>query len=184
MSKPFQKPRRFPDLRQIDPAVEGRIHHGRARHGRKERKKERKEAERRKAQFHQPPHLQGAARVQRDAHAFRRSTAVLVQGTHASQGLSSGPGFAERSAKDGRGLPPAPAPVTASTSRAGHGAGRHDVRCRPGAMVTSPCPRAPQPAPPDGVTGRRPCKRARWAFLVRRAARIQEIPPSGAIPLI
>ncbi len=42
--------------------------------------RERKEAERRKAQRLQVPHLQGAARVQRDAHAFRRSTAALARG--------------------------------------------------------------------------------------------------------
>jgi hypothetical protein len=40
--------------------------------------------------------------------ACRRSTAALVQGTHASQGLSFGPGFAERSANKRRLTPPAP----------------------------------------------------------------------------
>jgi hypothetical protein len=39
-----------------------------------------------------------AARALQGAHAFRRSTAALVQGTRASQGLSTGPGFAERGA--------------------------------------------------------------------------------------
>jgi len=51
---------------------------------------------------------------------------------------------AQRQAPIGGGvLPPAPAPVAASTSHAGHGAGRHDVRNRPGATVTSRRPRAP-----------------------------------------
>ena len=51
-----------------------------------------------------------------------------------------------------------------STSRTGRNAGPHDARSRPGAAVTSRRARAPQPAPPDGVTGRRPCKRARLSF--------------------
>jgi hypothetical protein len=76
------------DLRQIDPAVEGRIHHGRARHGADNARKK-KEAERRKAQCHAPPRLH-AARVQRDAHAFRRSTAALARGTIHPQGSASG----------------------------------------------------------------------------------------------
>ncbi len=154
MSKPSQKPRRQkPDLRQINPAVAGRSNHDRTR-----RTKRKQNAERRCC-------LTAALSARRaackSALASRRSTAALVQGTHASQGLSLGPGFAEHGAKNGRGLPPAPAPVAASTSRAGHGAGRHDVRSRPGATVTNPCPRAPHPALPAGVTGWPPCKEAR-----------------------
>ena len=39
------------------------------------------------------------------------------------------------------------ATLPASTSRAGHSAGRHDTRSRPGAEVTSRRPRAPHPVP-------------------------------------
>ena len=73
-----------------------------------------------------------AARALQGAHAFRRSTAALAQGTHASQGLSFGPCFAE----------PAPSQAGVSrrrrprlqrgTSRAGPSAGRRDVQSRPG----------------------------------------------------
>ncbi len=35
--------------------------------------------------------------------------------------------------------------------------------------MTSPCPRAPQPAPPDGVTGRRPFGERDAALSTRRA---------------
>jgi len=45
-------------------------------------------------------------------------------------------------------------------------------------------PRAPQPAPPALVTGRRPCKGARCTLLVRRGVWIQEIPADAVIPLM
>ena len=48
----------------------------------------------------------------------------------------------------------------------------------PGSKGDEPLPAGTALAPPDGVTGRRPCKRASQVFLVRRAMRIQEIPPS------
>jgi hypothetical protein len=122
LARQSQKPRRNPNLRRMIPAVEDRNHQDRTRHAvaRIERSEIRgrssgfiaapgfhfvqpgllkslpatkKEAERRKAQCLQPPHLRAARAQKRRAHAFRRSTAALVQRTHASQGLSSGPGF-------------------------------------------------------------------------------------------
>jgi hypothetical protein len=195
MSRPF--PRTSPrfGLRQIDPAVEGRIHHGRARHGRKERKKERKQnAERRNFTNLRTPTFILPVRGRTKEGARRAPSGTRTPSGVPLWLLSKGLTHPKDSASDqasrsaapvsGGVIPPAPAPVTASTSRAGHGAGRHDVRCRPGAKATSPCPRAPQPAPPDGVTGRRPCKKAGWAFLARHAARDQEIPPAQSISLI
>jgi hypothetical protein len=147
------------------------------------RKKEKKEAERRKTLFH---NLRACAR--RASGGTRTPSGVprrlLSKGLTHPKDSASDQASRDRHPKQRASLRPAPAPVTASTSRAGHSAGRHDVRCRPGAKVTSPCPRAPQPAPPDGVSGRRPCKRARSAFLVRRTARDQAIPPAGNMRLI
>jgi hypothetical protein len=60
------------------------------------------------------------------AHACRRSTAALTQGSISSQRLSFRPGFL------GRGLhgryPPSPVPVQGCTSHPGHNAGRHDAQ--------------------------------------------------------
>ena len=69
-----------------------------------------------------------------------------------------GPGFAAL-APDGGGLPPAPTPVTASTSHAGHSAGGHDVRYRPSATGTNPllagtASRSRQPESPSDVLAR------------------------------
>jgi hypothetical protein len=144
MRKPRQGLRRNSDLRQIDPAVEGRRNHDRARR----KIKNKKEAERRQT-------------LLLNRFAFRQSARPADKFTQSAQPICKarspvgvprrlfprdsriprrdfGPGFAERSAIDGGGLPPAPAPVAASTSRAGHGAGRHDARSRSGAEVTSP----------------------------------------------
>jgi len=85
---------------------------------------------------------------------------------------------------DGGGIPPAFAPVPASTSHAGHNAGRHDVRAARVQRGRTLCPRAPQPAPPAGVTGRRPFKQAGYTLLVRWAGRVQEIPSAAFICLI
>ena len=63
-----------------------------------------------------------------------------------------------------------PVPVPVSTSHAGHCAGRlmpDAARVQRGRTL---CPRAPQPAPPAGVTGRRPFKQAGCTLLVRRGA--------------
>ena len=74
--------------------------------------------------------------------AFHRGSSL---GTHASQGAASDQ--VSRSGAPIRGgvLPPAPAPVAASTSHAGHNAGRHDVRNRPGTACNSVRGRRPRP---------------------------------------
>ena len=81
---------------------------------------------------------EGAARLP----AFHRGSSL---GTHASQGAASDQ--VSRSGAPIRGgvLPPAPAPVAASTSHAGHNAGRHDVRNRPGTACNSVRGRRPRP---------------------------------------
>jgi hypothetical protein len=79
-----QKPRRHPNLRQINPGSGG-PDQSRSGAARTERTKERKEAERRKAQFLKPPRLR-AARTLQGAHAFRRSTAVLAKGSFLARG--------------------------------------------------------------------------------------------------
>jgi hypothetical protein len=93
-----------------------------------------------------------------------------AQGTHASPGAISDQ--ASRSQHhDGGDLPPASAPVTASTSHTGHSAGGHDVRNRPGAAATNPPPAGTASrSPPAIVTGRRPCtwsERPALLFLAR-----------------
>ena len=61
--------------------------------------------------------------------------------------VQPGPGFAEQAPVDGGGIPPAFAPVPASTSHAGHNAGRHDVRAAREQMGTNPLPAGTAPAP-------------------------------------
>ena len=93
--------------------------------------KNKKEAERRKTLFRNHRSLAGCGTPppsREGEHAFRRSTAALARGTHASQRLSFGPGFTGQTPKAAGFTPPAPAPLAASTSRAGPNAGRHDVR--------------------------------------------------------
>lgn len=75
-------------------------------------------------------------------------------------------------------------PSPASTSRAGHCAGRIDAQAARVRRGRTLHPRAPQPAPPALVTGRRPCKGARCTLLVRRGVWIQEIPADAVIPLM
>ena len=94
----------------------------------------------------------GAARAQRGAHAYRRSTAALAA---ANQRHRSAPGALPGTwLKDGR-YPPPPVPVQRSQSQTGHDAGRALSRSRPGAMVTSLRPREPRslrrPVSPAGV---------------------------------
>src|SRR5581483_11970052 len=97
-------------------------------------------------------HPAGRARLS----AFHGGSAL---GTHASQGAASDQ--VSRSWRlDGGGLPPAPAPVTASTSHTGHSAGGHDVRYRPSATGTNPllagtASRSRQPESPSDVLARR-----------------------------
>ena len=93
-----------------------------------------------------------------------------AQGTHASSGAASDQ--ASRSQRhDGGDLPPASAPVTASTSHTGHSAGGHDVQNRPSTEATKPPPAGTASrSPPAIVTGRRPCtwsERPALLFLAR-----------------
>src|ERR1700722_15612077 len=73
--------------------------------------------------------LRARPRVQRDALAFRRSTAALAEAL--TPQLSSGPRFLEPPGANGRTLPGASA---ASSSRTGRSAGRAGPRSRPGAV--------------------------------------------------
>src|SRR5581483_9720827 len=96
-------------------------------------------------------HPAGRARLS----AFHGGSAL---GTHASQGAVSDQ-VSRRWRLDGGGLPPAPTPVTASTSHAGHSAGGHDVRYRPSATGTNPlragtASRSRQPESPSDVLAR------------------------------
>ena len=143
----------------------GRMHHDRARRT-KERTEIKKEAERRKAQG-QPPHLQGAARVQRDAHAFRRSTAALAKGTIHPQGsaqamlpetwperpvLYGRPNRGAETLRFSTGITrAAPVPVQRSTSRAGPSAGRMMPK-PPECDSDEPPPAGTALAPPAAVT--------------------------------
>ena len=104
-------------------------------------------------------HPAGRARLS----AFHGGSAL---GTHASQGAVSDQ-VSRRWRLSGGGLPPAPTPVSASTSHAGHSAGGHDVRYRPSATGTNPlragtASRSRQPESPSdvlarGARGRRFC---------------------------
>src|SRR6185312_9654266 len=96
-------------------------------------------------------HPAGRARLS----AFHGGSAL---GTHASQGAVSDQ-VSRRWCQGGGGLPPAPAPVSASTSHAGHSAGGLDVRYRPSATGTNPllagtASRSRQPESPANVLAR------------------------------
>ena len=96
-------------------------------------------------------HPAGRARLS----AFHGGSAL---GTHASQGAVSDQ-VSRRWRLSGGGLPPAPTPVTASTSHAGHSAGGLDVRYRPSATGTNPlragtASRSRQPESPADVLAR------------------------------
>jgi hypothetical protein len=80
-----------------------------------------------------PTALRARPRVQRDALAFRRSTAALAEAL--TPQLSSGPRFLEPPGANGRTLPGASA---ASSSQTGHSAGRAGPRSRPGAECVVP----------------------------------------------
>src|SRR3984957_20285466 len=89
--------------------------------------------------------LRAKPRVQRDALAFRRSTAALAEAL--TPQLSSGPRFLEPPGANGRTLPGASA---ASSSRTGHSAGRAGPEA---ARVRSVSfrPRGPLPLPQSGA---------------------------------
>ncbi len=160
ISTPF--PKTSPHSRPLsdDPAVESRNHHDRvaARKPKTNERTKEKEAERRKAQV-LAPHLQGAARVQRDAHAFRRSTAAPAKGTAhpqgATQARASGdsagacepmdrqPGRVSHASP--RALPAPSCHRPASTSRTGHSAGR---------LMPGPPERGSDKPPPAGTAPR------------------------------
>jgi hypothetical protein len=109
-----------------------------------------------------PCHKRGTAARQADGPAqvcVRRSPALpgrarlpaLHRGTSPTARLISGPRFLELPGANGRTLPGASA---ASTSRAGHSAGRYDARNRPGAECVVP-PAGTAPAPPSGAPSRK-----------------------------
>ena len=184
MSKPLPKTSPHPNLRRINPAVECRIHHDRAR--RTNERKKKKEAERRKARSHRrtckvrrapcgarspsgvplrlSPGRQLVPKAQRQATLLGRSGAFGPVRPPQPGGGDLAPfhgRYPRRKTKQ-------PVPVPVSTSHAGHCAGRlmpDAARVQRGRTL---CPRAPQPAPPAGVTGRRPFKQAGCTLLVRR----------------
>jgi hypothetical protein len=97
----------------------------------------------------------GAARVQRDALACRRSTAALAA---ANQRRRSAPARASWDAAHIRRYLKRACPSPASFSQTGHGAGRAFSRSRPGTAVTSRRPREPHsPQPPASPGGRPVC---------------------------
>lgn len=183
--------RRGPDLRRMPRRGKGRRHHDRTRRKQVARI-ERSEIRGRSPGFTAAPGFRCAQPgLQNEKEAERRQTRVSLlhlaakrapcagrarlsafhggsaQGTHASLGAASDQ--ASRSQHhDGGDLPPAFAPVTASTSHTGHSAGGHDVRNRPSTEATKPPPAgAASRSPPAIVTGRRPCtKSERPALLV------------------
>src|SRR6185437_13882809 len=106
-------------------------------------------------------HPAGRARLS----AFHGGSAL---GTHASQGAASDQ-VSRRWRLGGGGLPPAPTPVTASTSHAGHSAGGLDVQYRPSATGTNPlragtASRSRQPESPSDVLARRARGRPFYTF--------------------
>ena len=144
----------------------------------------------------------GAARTLRGALACRRSTAALARETAGPQGSASGHASRdgpERSILYGRSNRGAETlrvfagvtragttnerPSPASTSRAGHCAGRIDAQAARVRRGRTLYPRAPQPAPPALVTGWRPCKEAGCILLFQRGVRVQEIPADASHPV-
>jgi hypothetical protein len=102
-----------------------------------------KDAERRKTQTVSTA-TGVAARTLQGALAFRRSTAALASGlTHPE--VRSRTMFRGADAFGGGGFPPAPAPVAASTSRAGHQCRQTDVRNRPGTACKAARGHRPRP---------------------------------------
>ncbi len=101
-----------------------------------------------------------------------------AQGTHASPGAASDQ--ASRSQHhDGGDLPPAPAPVTASTSHTGHSAGGHDVRYRPSAEATKlPLAGTAISLPPAIVTGWRPFTKSERPVLLVLSLELSRIVPT------
>ena len=156
-----QKRRRALDLRRMNPAVEGRTHHDRRR--RKTGCKSFRTRFRKSKGSRTPTDAVSPACLAASAHPAGRARLSAFHGgsalgTHASQGAASDQ--VSRSWRhDGGGLPPAPTPVTASTSHAGHSAGGHDVRYRPSATGTNPlragtASRSRQPESPSDVLAR------------------------------
>jgi hypothetical protein len=118
-----------------------------------------KEAERRKTLFRNLRSLAGCGTAlpsQEGQHAFRRSTTALSKGIQSSLRRSSGQASWIR-APNAADVPPALYPVAASTSRAGHSAGRVMPE-PPESKGDEPLPAGTALAPPDRVTARRPCK--------------------------
>ena len=156
MSKPVPRTTPHLDLRQNRSAWIIRMVQDRARRTKERTDGKKKEAERRQTRVYLLALRQ--ARTLQGALACRRSTAVLPLGlTHPK--VRRRTRFRGAGAIDGGGLPPAPTPVTASTSHAGHSAGGHDVRYRPSATGTNPllagtASRSRQPESPADVLAR------------------------------
>ena len=117
-------------------APRGASNHGRAISGARQRAKQTG----RRNSVRRSPALPGRARLP-----------ALHRGTSPTARLISGPRFLELPGANGRTLPGASA---ASTSRAGHSAGRYDARSRPGAECVVP-PAGTAPAPPSGAPSRK-----------------------------
>ncbi len=185
-------PKTSPHSRPLsdDPAVESRNHHDRVA-ARKpktnERKKERKGSRTPKGAMSLAPHLQGAARVRRDALAFRRSTAALAKGTAhpqgATQARASGdsagacepmdrqPGRVSHASP--RALPAPSCHRPASTSRTGHSAGR---------LMPGPPERGSDKPPPAGTAPRSAGRSHPAGVLVRERGEVP-IPVTGQVSI-
>ncbi len=138
MRKPFPRTSPHIDLRQIDPAVEGRIHHGRARHGRKERKRKKgsrtpKGANAATALARCGARPAGRARLpafhcgscQGDSWSPRLSVRpCFLRLGRSIRSCTAAPTGGRRPRASPRALPAPSCLRPASTSRAGHNAGR------------------------------------------------------------
>jgi hypothetical protein len=118
-------------------APKGASNHGRAISGARQRAKQTRPAQ---VSVRRSPALPGCAHLP----ALHRGTSPIAR-------LISGPRFLELPGANGRTLPGASA---ASTSRAGHSAGRYDARSRPGAECVVP-PAGTAPAPPSRAPSRK-----------------------------
>ena len=148
-----QKRRRALDLRRMTPGGKSGSPRSETAQDRLQifqtRFRQSKEAERRQTRVYLLALRQ--ARTLEGALACRRSTAVLPLGlTHPKVRLRTM--FRGATAKSGGGLPPAFAPVTASTSRAGHSADGLMSKTARKQWGRTLCPRAPSSLPPAGVT--------------------------------
>jgi len=97
-------------------------------------------------------HLLRAARVQRDALAYRRSTTALATGTFIP--MAAAPGQASWDVVEAGVTRSFLSQSSESTSRTGLSAGQHDARSRPGAECMAP-PAGTALAPLSGIPSRK-----------------------------